>query len=434
MKNIALLTILALLCSTLTVSFAEASNLPRSREGTLIESTSPTEVMVRAGGIGYWEKGMSSKKDIDKTLLRDAEDDGRKAAVYFILFGGTDPLLSNEAERNSFAPHQEGFFASDNIRKYIAWEGEEFLKRVKKPIERKKKYELHIEKAYKVNKQLIEDYLNSINVLPTREVITEVLGMPFIMVIPAAKKGENPIDLLQSNSNLSHAAKVIESYLTARQYDVVVPEQQLDLSALALAQQSLKDVEEDYSYQLALSIGSDVYITYEANIEEDRLNTRKAVVSVRAYETTTARLLGTETGYSPSAASAPKVLIENAINDAIDKVLSRIMDYWKSDLARGIQYKLIISISTDFDEEQSEEISFVFMDLLEEITKKGKFKENIVTDQTLDYLIWCDPTDYDKSTKLYRKIKSKFDDEFSDGTVKKVNINRKMVLLQIVAE
>lgn len=232
---------------------------------------------------------------------------------------------------------------------------------------------------------------------------------------------------------MKHAGNVIESYLTARQYDVVVPEQQLDLADLAKAQQSLKDVQEDYSYQLALSIGSDVYITYEVNIQEDKLNTRKAVVSVRAYETTTARLLGTETGYSPSAQSAPMVLIENAINDAIDKVLSRIMDYWKDDLTRGIQYKLIINISTEFDEDQAEEISFVFMDLLEELTRKGKYKENIVTSQTLDYLLWCDPAEYDRSTKLYRRIKQKFEDDFDEGELKRVNINRKMVLLEIVS-
>ncbi|MDP8239878.1 MAG: DUF6175 family protein [Candidatus Hatepunaea meridiana] len=434
MKNTLIVIISTLLLALTIAPDLEASNLPRSREGTLIESTSPSEVMVRAKGIGYWEKGMTKKKDIEKTLLRTAEEDARKAAVYFVLFGGTDPLLSNESERKAFDPFMEDFFVPDNIRKFIAWEGEDFFSRVKKPIERKKKYELHIEKAYKVNKQLVQDYLNNIGILPSREAVTEVLGMPFIMVIPATKKGQNPIEVLQSNSDLSHAAKVIESYLTARQYDVVVPEQQVDLSALTLAQQSLKDVEEDYGYQLALSIGSDVYITYEANIEKDRLNTKKAIVNVRAYETTTARLLGTETGYSPSADIASKVLIENGINDAIDKVLSRIMAYWKDDMSRGVQYKLIVSISTDFDEDQAEEISFAFVDILENITKKGKFKENIVTDQTLDYLIWCDPQDYAQSSKLYRKIKKSFGDEFEDGTLKKVNINRKLVLLKVESD
>lgn len=434
MKNIIAFSVITALLVTILAPVLEASNLPQSKQGTLIESTSPTEVLVRAGGIGHWQKGDSKKKDIDKTLSKRANEDARKAAVYFVLYGGTDPLLSNEAERISFEPFQEDFFKLDNISRFIAWEADEYLKRTKKPIKKNKEYELHIEKAFKVNKQLIQDHLNAIGVLPTRESLVEALGMPFIMVIPAAKKGQNPIDLLINDADLSHAAKVIEGYLTARTYDVVVPEQQVRLSDLTAAQQSVKGVEEDYSYQLALSIGSDVYITYEVNIESDKYNTKKAVVSVRAYETTTARLLGTETGYSPSSNSPAKVLIENAINDAIDKVLSRIMDYWKEDMGRGVQYKLIVSISTDFDEEQAEDISFIFTDILERVTKNKKFKENIVTDQTLDYLLWCDPADYTQSSKLYRDIKEKFGKEFDEGTVKKINLNRKLVLLSVVPE
>ncbi|NQU05482.1 MAG: hypothetical protein HQ568_05255, partial [Calditrichaeota bacterium] len=425
MRKLTTLTIVTSLFLLTLASDTEATNLPRSKEGTLIESVSPTEVMVQAGGIGYWKKGDSKKKDIEKTLSKTANEDARKAAVYFILFGGTDPLLSNDNERKSFEPYQEAFFELNNISKYIAWEGDELVSRVKKAIKKNKEYELHIQKVFKVNKQLISDYLNGINILPSRETLTEELGMPMIMVIPAVKKGENPIDMLMSNPNLSHGAKVIESYLTARQYDVVVPEQQVDLSTLTSAQQSLKDVEEDYSYQLALSIGSDVYITYEVTISDDKYNTKKASASVRAYETTTARLLGTETGYSPSANTADMVLIENAINDAIDKVLSRITDYWKADMIRGVQYKLIISLSTDFDEDQAEEISFVFTDILEQVTKNKKFKENIVTDQTLDYLLWCDPAKYAQTTKLYRAIKNHFKEEYAEGTLKKVNINRK---------
>jgi hypothetical protein len=429
-RTISIISISIMLVSLATVA-GYASNLPRSKEGTLIESASPTEVMVRAKGIGYWEKGMSKDKDRDKTLLANAEEDGRKAAVYFVLYGGTDPLLSGETERNSFAPYEEEFFASDNVRRFIAWEGEEYLSRVLKPLEKNKRYELHIEKAYKVNKQLIEDWLTSKNILPARAVVTEALGMPFIMVIPVVKSGEDPIKVLQSDPDLSHAAKVIESYLTARQYDVVVPEQQQDLSALTAAQQSLKGVEEDFSYQLALSIGSDVYITYEVNIQSDAYNTRKAVVSVRAYETTTARLLGTETGYSPSASAAPMVLIENAVNDAIDKVLSRIMDYWKSDLQNGVQYKLIVSLSPNFNDEDREELTFLMGDLLKELTRKGKYKENIVTDATLDYLIWCDPAEFDKSSSVYRWLKEKVAEEYAGADLKRVNLNRKLIILKL---
>ncbi|MBL7190904.1 hypothetical protein ISS30_04350 [bacterium] len=434
MKTIIKIFITGILLIFFAVDFSSAGNLPRSREAVLIESTSPAEVMVRAKGIGYWEKESSKKKDRENFLLEEAEDDARKAAVYFILYGGADPLLTTESEKSAFAKIEEEFFQIDNIRKYIVWEGTDFLSRTKREIRKDKEYELYIEKAFKINKQDIQQYLINRGVLTAKADIIQALGMPVIMVIPAVKKGENPIQTLQTNPNLSHAAKVIESFLTARRYEVVVPEQQVDISQLAAAQQSLKNIEEDYSYQLALSIGCDVYITFEVQLEDVKYGTKKAIVNVRAYETTTARLLGTETGYSPAAPSPGQVLIEQAVNDAADKVLSRVMAYWKDDLTSGIQYKIIINISPDYNEDQAEEISFIFADLLTEIAKNKKFKENIVTDQTLDYLVWCDPEKYSRSTNLYRRMKEKFSEEFTDGTLKKVNINRKLILLRIEAE
>lgn len=411
-----------------------ASNLPRSREGKLIESVSPTEILIRAKGIGYWEKGMSKKGDMDNFLNNSAEEDARKAAIYFVLFSGTDPLLRTDNEKCDFSNIQEKFFDSINIREFITWEDSEFDSRVKKTIKKKKKYELHIGKSFKVSKQAIMDYLVKNDVIVSREVLSENIGLPFIMVIPKSVMGKLPLDLLRLNPDLSHAAKVIESYLTARQYDVLVPGQQVELNELAAAQLSLQDVEEDYSYQLALSIGSDIYITYEVNIEGDKYDTKKAIVSVRAYETTTARLLGTETGYSPSADVAVKVLIENAINDAIDKVLSRLTAYWKEDMNRGIQYKMIVSISNDFDKEEAEEISFAFGDALDALTKNKRYKENIVTRSTLDYLLWCDPEIYSKSTKLYKNLKKSLNREYPEGVLNQVNINRKMLILTFDSE
>ncbi len=425
-----IILLIALIVSAVSID-ANAGNLPRSREATLIEATSPSEVLVRATGIGYWEKGMSKYKNMDNFLTNAAENDARKAALYFVLYGGSDPMLKTDAQRAAFSKIEDSFFSLDNIRKFIAWEGTEFLSRVKKPIKKKKEYELHIEKAFKINVRMLEEELVKQGALTARTELAEAVGLPFIMVVPAVKKGQNPIDVLKSNANLSHAAKVIESHLTAAQYDVVVPEQQVEVNELVSAQQMLSGVEEDYSYQLALSVGSDVYISYEVNIDKDEYNTKKAIANVRAYETTTARLLGAETGYSPTAAVAEMVLIENAVNDAIDKVLSRINAYWNEDISRGIQYKLIVSISDDFDKDEAEEISFIFLDILDSVTKGKNYKENIVTKGTLDYLLWCDPAEYDKSTKLYRDIKKAFKDEFEDGDLQQVNINRKLMLLKI---
>ena len=255
------------------------------------------------------------------------------------------------------------------------------------------------------------------------------------MVLPRVEKGNSPIEFLSSDDLAGHAAAVVQSYLTSNQYEVVVPDQASALEAMNSVQMDIKDRDEDMSYQLALAIGSDVYIDYKGSFEDAGYGTKRYSLEARAYETTTARLLGSETGYSQGRTGDEKVSVEEAMNDAIAKVLSRVNQYWKKDLESGIQYKVVISLAaSDFDEEDLEEIQFELMDVIEDMSNKSK--ENIVTDNTIDYLIWCDPNDYDRSTKIYRKMRSGFRDASSDYGAKlgRININRKMILLKVDAE
>ncbi len=406
------------------------SQYPKSKEATLIESVSSAEVLVEATGI-YKSKEKSdrkARKQVEKKGVSNAVKDAKKSAVYFVLFGGTDPLISTTEERQKFEPHVAFFFNTDNISRYISWEETTMRKKVK--ISGGKG--IKVTKRFKVNKEILSKDLESYNILAARADLADAIGNPFIMVIPATGKGENPIELLQTDPKVRHAASVVESYLTARRYDVVVPEQQANLEDLTKAQQSLADQEEDYAYQLALSIGCDVYITFAGAVEKSGYGTEKYSLISRAYETTTARLLGTETGYSQARQGEIMVSIEEAMNDAIDKVLSRISNYWKDDLKRGIQYKLIVRITTDFDEDEVEEIQFAFADAVEEIS--NNYKENVITNQTLDYLLWCDHDKYDKSSKVYRYIKKAFTDAELDAVLRRININRKMILLKIESE
>jgi len=415
-----------LICNILTgnISFAQ---IPLSKQATLIESVSSSEVMIEATGIynGVGRKDKHKKKDVEKNGMARATLDAKKSAVYFVLFGSTDPLLSSTQEQQIFGSHEAFFFNNDNVSNYITYEDVQVIKKVK--IDGGKG--LKLVKRFKVNKELLTKDLEARNIIAARADLAETIGNPFIMVLPAVEKGQSPIDLLRTNPEVKHAAAVIESYLTARQYDVIVPEQQQSMEALNEAQMDLGDREEDYAYQLALSIGSDIYINYSGAIEDAGYGTKKYAVSARAYETTTSRLLGTETGYSQGRKGEIMVSIEEAMNDAIDKVLSRITNYWKKDVEKGIQYKLVFNLSTDFDEDQIEEIQFALMDAIEEMSKQSK--ENIVTDQTVDYLIWCDPEKYDKSSKVYRYVKKYFKKEETEGTLRKVNVNRKMILLKV---
>lgn len=401
----------------------EKSNLPRSREAVLIEASSPSEVMIRATGYGIDEKHRRPKAEV---LDKSANIDAMKAAVWFVLYGGSDPLLQIEDEKNAFKEIEEEFFTDTNIKKFIAWEADYYDKRLKMDSGKK----LKIEKTFRINKSLLQEELVKMGILPQVAAIAEIVGSPIIMVIPESKDNRSPLELLATDTNLKKAAEVIESYLTARKYQVIVPEQQQILQELITTQYSLAGSEDDYSYLLALSIGADIYITYNVVIDTRKVGSstvKKATVGCRAYETTTARLLGAETGYSHERLSPDAVLIEEAMNDAIDKVLSRITNYWKQDIEKGIQYKLIFNISDKYQLEEAEEIIFEVANLVKEMAKS--FKENILADYTYDLIVWCDHNKFSSSTDIYKYIKDNYS---GTGEIKRVSISRKLILINII--
>lgn len=401
-----------------------SAQYPESKQATLIEMSSSSEALIEATGIykSGEKKAKKAKKDVTKNGVSRAIEDARKAAVYFLVLGGTDPLVSNAEEEAKLDKQAAEFFNSDNISKYISFEETEILKKVK--IDGGKG--MKIKKRFKVNKEMIKKDLVAMQVIQSMDELADAIGNPFIMVLPDTK---TPLETLVSDPEAKHAASVVESFLTSRKYDVVVPEQQAAMEALNSAQMTLGDREEDYAYNLALSIGSDVYITYGGTLEDAGYGTKKYAMNVRAYETTTARLLGTETGYSQGRQGETMVSIEEAMSDAIENVLARINNYWKDDMQNGIQYKLVTNISTDFDEDEVEEAQYAFMEAVEEISNKSK--DNITTQQTLDYLIWVDAQEYDKSMKVYMKLKKAYKNAGAPGTLRKLNINRKMVLLKL---
>ena len=420
--------ILSLLWSTALLS---QSNLPKSKEAIFVESSGPSEVVIVATGLGVFTPKHRWNKPDQSELTEDAKLDARRSAVWFIVLGGSDPLLTTSEEKSKFNGLQESFFSAANIQKYIAWESDRFEERIKLDDGNK----LRIKRGMRLNTRLIMEDLEKLGVMVAKANLAETLGLPNIMVLPEAPKGKNPLDILRNDKTYKKGAEVIESYLTARRYDVLAPEQTEGLNELVSASQSLKDVEEDATYLLALSVGADIYITYNITIDSRKVGSRtvnKAAVAVRAFETTTARLLGTETGYSSERPTMDALVIEEGINDAIEKVLARINAYWKEDLGRGVQYKVIVSISTEYDVDDAEDVLFELTDALGEMSKTTK--EILLTDYTLDYLIWVDPAKYEKSSDIYRDLKKTANRALPDGKVRRVTMNRKLIVLKVDME
>ena len=183
---------------------------------------------------------------------------------------------------------------------------------------------------------------------------------------------------------------------------------------------------------IALSVGSDIYVSYTITVDTRKVGSsdvRKASVSVRAYETTTARLLGVETGYSEESAAPAAALVEAAVTNALNNVISRINSYWQEDLKNGVQYKIIFSITGEFDEDTRYDIADAAAKTLKKIA--GRTKENVVSDNTIDYLAWIQDKDLQSPSSLFRELRREFGNNFSQGKLKQITLNRKLIVVGV---
>jgi hypothetical protein len=399
---------IVLSCIAASLLFAGAvakdSNLPLSNQATFVETYSPSEVTIQATGLGRNDK--------------EAILDLRKCAVNFVLNLGTDPVLSTQAAKNQFNGIAEDFFDNANINKYVSWEANAVVSSVKTRLPNGKDG-MKITKAVRVNKKLLTDDLAAKGFISSHEDLSTAIGMPTIMVIPEVPKDQTPLQVFDANPLAKHAAAVIESYLTARKYDVVVPQSVDQISQMTKLHGDIKGAEEDMGYQLALALGSDIYIVFAGMVYSQN----KVTLQIKAYETTTSRLLGTETGYSASRPGPAEPLVEEAVNSAIDKVLQRLVNYWQDDVKKGIQYKLIFkSLSGTINEDVKDKIS----DLMDSTFALSK--ENVVSDKTLDYNVWAKKAEFNKSSKIYRAFR---DGLKNTAKLSQIVINRKLIIIGV---
>jgi len=241
---------------------------------------------------------------------------------------------------------------------------------------------------------------------------------PTIMVIPETPKGQTPIQVLDENPLAKQAATVIESYLTQRHYDVTLPKAIDQLNNFTDIQCQAKGQEQDNNYHLALSLGSDVYTIFSGQVQAGM-----ASVQVKAYETTTGRLLGAEVGYSTTGTNEDQ-LVEDAVKIAIDKVLQKVNNYWDDDMLNGMQYKLIFKLTGKFSRDKAQKLQDAVSDIIDKEFRINK--ENSVTDKTIDYQIWAKKESYDKSSKIERMFRTKL---VNLCKVDKIFINRKLLIL-----
>lgn len=248
---------------------------------------------------------------------------------------------------------------------------------------------------------------------------------PVIMVIPAVNsKGVGSLQIVANNPLARATMDGINEYLTQHHYEVKYLEGSESLEKVIQVQNSLASSDEDLAYLASLVLNADIYIKFSGSVD------RRGIVSVdlNAYESSTARLLGTQNATINSHGRMEKIdqqaNLKTAAKKAMPGLESKIYAYWADDLEKGNKYKVIMNIRGDYDDNQIEDLE---EDIVQNI--KGQFKKakvNTMTAKTIDMVVYSDADDVnDIYVQIRKAIKS-------TASTKKINISKKLIIMDIL--
>ena len=250
-------------------------------------------------------------------------------------------------------------------------------------------------------------------------------ALPTIIVVPAQKaKGMSDLQAFQSNPNNRMAIEAINGYLTQRQYEVKSLAGEETLGEVIQMQQDIAETEEDLSYLASLALSADIYIKFSASIEGGIV-----LIELSAYEAATARLLGSQTSQA-AANGQSKGAIAQAVFDAANRAMpgleKKIKGYWEVDRKNGVQYKVIMKLQGDFDEQRVEDIQ----DDVNMLAKKAfkRVNTNVQTAKTIDMTVFADMDQFADSQEVYSYIRRGLK---GSVTVRKINITKKLILIEL---
>jgi len=256
-------------------------------------------------------------------------------------------------------------------------------------------------------------------------IIPEDFPKPVIMVIPAVNsKGIGSLQVVANNPLARAAMDGINEYLTQRHYDVKYLEGSEELNKVIQVQNNLASSDEDLAYLASLVLNADIYIKYSGSVDKRGVIT----VDLNAYESSTARLLGTQNATINSHGRMEKIdqqaNLKTAAKKAMPGLESKIYAYWAEDLQQGNKYKVIMNIRGDYDDNQIEDLEEDIVQNLKNSFKK--VKTNTMTAKTIDLVIYSDSDDVnDVYSQIRKAVKS-------TASSKKINISKKLIIMDIL--
>ncbi len=316
---VGLLSVWAVACTTVVIKEDRGPEI--LLPGEFIESVDANVIRVKCAGTG--------------SNLNEAIMQSRKGCVEWVI---TNQLAQTPGEKQAYKAAQAQIFAQ--LDKYIGIPGPSAASGHDKGVKKRHRIsdtKIKIEMIEDVQKKVLTDDLVAMGVIKSVSDMLEAVGMPTVMVHPSkANKGKKNRKIMED---------LVNSYLTKAKWEVLDAKGVADLNKLVDAIGEVGDAEEDEAAQLALAIGADIYLIFEAN-KKKKGNSVAYEVSVSGYETTTSRKLVSETALSAPrttfVAGEESAAMMEGLNDVMGKALSQITDYWKEDAVKGNRFTIVL--------------------------------------------------------------------------------------------
>lgn len=249
---------------------------------------------------------------------------------------------------------------------------------------------------------------------------------PTIMVMPAKNSsGKSELEVVNDNPMSKAMMESINGYLTQKKYEVKSLEGQAQLDEVVKMQNDIANTDDDMSYLASLVLGADIYVKFSGSVQSENV-----VVEVNAYETSTGRLLGSQTAEVKNNGHVTqtnlRANVQAAARKAMPNLEKKILSYWTSDQSKGIQYKVVMNLKGDFSDSQIEDLHDYAVSSLKKTF--NSVTVNVLTEKTIDLVVYADPGKYADSQEVYSEIRKILK---NSAETKKINITKKLILMDL---
>ncbi len=256
--------------------------------------------------------------------------------------GATIQKAITDAQRNAIETAVGTYILSETevqnfmtVKDKILSKSEAFIKTYKltdKVREADGSWTVQIEAA--VAKDIVMNDLEALGVLMSQ------LDNPSIVVFYAPKG--TPYDKRYTEQGINQ----INQYLTTHRYDVYDLDQLNSMIEDDMSMKGYLEEDVDLAEILAKKLKADLYITVALILEDASYGKKKAKATAKIFNASTAKLLGTQNGYSDEVrgnATAHDRNIDQAVKKLMPLMMKQVKGYWKLQVDKGRQFTVLFS-------------------------------------------------------------------------------------------